>query len=160
MNGLDDIVATYGASLTRIAASYEADAALREDLFQEILLAVHRALPRLRKTERIAPYVFRIAHNRGVSHVVSRTTAKRRAIVSEPSGEAATPEEGLIQSERQARLLGAVRKLPLPYRQVITLVLEDLSHAEIADALQISPSNVGVRVNRAKKMLKEMLDER
>ena len=39
------IVETHGAMLQRIAAAYEANPALREDLSQEILLAVWRALP-------------------------------------------------------------------------------------------------------------------
>jgi RNA polymerase sigma-70 factor (ECF subfamily) len=39
------------------------------------------------------------------------------------------------------------------------LLLEELSYAEIAEALGISLSNVGVRVNRAKALLKAMLDD-
>ena len=44
-------------------------------------------------------------------------------------------------------------------RQVMTLLLEDLSYAEIAEALGLSLSNVGVRVNRAKAQLRTMLDD-
>ena len=60
----------------------------------------------------------------------------------------------------EAEEANAIRKLALPYRQVITLVLEDLSYPEIAEALGISTVNVGVRVNRAKQQLKVLLDER
>lgn len=52
----------------------------------------------------------------------------------------------------------AVRRLALPYRQVMTLILEDLSYEEIAEALGISIGNVGARVNRAKQQLKALLD--
>ena len=52
----------------------------------------------------------------------------------------------MIATERSHALLDAVRRLTLPYRQVITLVLEDLTYAEIADVLGISVVNVGVRV--------------
>jgi len=41
---------------------------------------------------------------------------------------------------------------------VITLLLEDMSYLEIAESLGISVGNVGVRVNRAKARLKELLD--
>ena len=64
----------------------------------------------------------------------------------------------LIQAERGERLLAAIRRLALPYRQVMTLLLEDLSYEDIAEALSISVVNVGVRVNRAKKQLRELLD--
>ena len=62
-----------------------------------------------------------------------------------------------IDAERGERLLEAIRQLTLPYRQVMTLILEDLSYEEIAETLGITIDNVGVRVNRAKKQLKERL---
>ena len=64
-----------------------------------------------------------------------------------------------MADERSNRVTAAVRRLPLPYRQVMTLLLEELSYGEIAEALDISLSNVGVRVNRAKAQLKAMLDD-
>lgn len=123
---------------------------------QDILLAIHKALPNLRDTDRLAPFVFRVAHNRGVSHVV-RQMAARRSSPPEEDVEAPTVEDRLIEDERSARLMRAIRQLPLAYREVILLVLEDLSHAEIAETLQITPTNVAVRVNRAKARLKELL---
>lgn len=155
---LETVFERFGASLARIAASYEADRSLREDLVQEMLLAIHRALPQLRDPERLAPFVYRIAHNRGVSHVV-RESARRRVVEHGPA-EALDPETALLASERSRRVTGAVRGLPLPYRQVMTLVLEEVPHAEIAEALGLSVTNVAVRVNRAKALLREFLDER
>lgn len=160
MRALERIIADYGSGIARVAASYEADPMLREDLTQEILLAVHRALPNLRQDESLAPFVFRIAHNRGVTHV-ARQVGSRRADQSEglETVPPETPEERLLAGERVSRVTAAVRRLPLPYRQVMTLLLEELSYAEIAEALDISLSNVGVRVNRAKAQLKAMLDD-
>ncbi len=51
-----------------------------------------------------------------------------------------------------------MRRLELPYRQVIALLMEDLTYAEIAEALGIGVSNVGVRINRAKALLRSLLD--
>jgi len=39
-------------------------------------------------------------------------------------------------------------------------MLEDLSHAEVAEILGISESNVAVRLNRARKALKQALGDR
>jgi RNA polymerase sigma factor (sigma-70 family) len=66
-------------------------------------------------------------------------------------------EQSVIQAERSERLLEAIRQLALPYRQVMTLILEDMSYEEIAETLGITVDNVGVRVNRAKKQLRERL---
>lgn len=159
MAEIERIISDYGSGLARVAASYEADPALQEDLLQEILLAIHRALPSLEKQASLAPFVFRIAHNRSVTHVMKRAGERRRSGLHEPEPEAETPEQWMIAGERSRRVGDAIRRLPLPYRQVMTLLLEELSYAEIAEALGLSLSNVGVRVNRAKAQLKAMLDD-
>jgi RNA polymerase sigma-70 factor (ECF subfamily) len=156
---LERIIGDYGHGLARVAAAYEADPALQEDLLQEILLAIHRALPSLERTSSLAPFVFRIAHNRASTHVTRQVAAKRGPQASDTGNEQWTPEQLLLAGERSRRLAAAIRRLPLPYRQVMTLLLEELSYAEIAEALGLSVSNVGVRVNRAKAQLKAILDD-
>jgi RNA polymerase sigma-70 factor, ECF subfamily len=66
----------------------------------------------------------------------------------------------VAMTRQRDRLRSAVQRLPLAYRQVVMLMLEDLSHAEIADVLGITESNVAVRLNRARKALKEVMEER
>jgi RNA polymerase sigma factor (sigma-70 family) len=63
-----------------------------------------------------------------------------------------------LSSEQQGqRLLDAIRRLPVTYAQVVTLTLEEMSYAEIADVLGISESNVGARLTRARDMLRRSL---
>lgn len=158
MAGLKDLIAAHGAGIARIAATYERDPALREDLVQEIWLAIHQALPRLADPAKLKPFLFRIAHNRAVSHVIARTREPRTEEVPETIAvDAPSAEHGVATRQENARLMEAVRRLPLPYRQVTALMLEDLTYEEIADTLGITVTNVGVRVNRAKAQLKAML---
>jgi RNA polymerase sigma-70 factor (ECF subfamily) len=155
----DHVVETYGPAVVRIAASYERDAGLREELAQDMLLAILLALPRLREPQKLRAYIFRIAHNRAMRHIIARVRAP--VPLAEPgdvADSAPNPEQALLAEARGAALLEAVRQLPLPYRQVITLLLEDLSYAEIADVLGLSQGNVGVRINRAKHQLRKALD--
>lgn len=166
MTDANHIIEQYGAALSRVAASYEADPQWREDLLQEILFAIHRALPSLNEPERLRAFIFRIAHNRGVSHVVRQARLNERETEFDDSAEVAAsklgtpgPEQAASAQDRSTQLMMAIRRLKLPYRQVITLVLEDLSYEEIADALGISVSNVGVRINRARNQLKESLSD-
>jgi RNA polymerase sigma-70 factor (ECF subfamily) len=118
-----------------------------------------RALPSLEDRGKLKAFACRIAHNRCVDHVVRHAAGARPVELSHelPSGET-TPEEKLLAGERSERVVEAVRALELPYRQVMTLILEDMSYAEIAETLGISLANVGVRVSRAKSKLKAMLD--
>ena len=159
MADFDRIIAEMGPALARVAAAYERDPALREDLLQDMLIAISRSLPRLRDEARVRPFVFRIAHNKGVDHVARHAGEPGTEEVPEdlprPDG---SPEDQLIAAQRSQRLWAAVRRLELPYRQVIALVMEDLTYAEIAEALGISASNVGVRINRAKTLLRSLLD--
>lgn len=158
MAGLKELIAAHGAGIARLAATYERDPALREELVQEIWLAIHQALPRLADPAKLKPFLFRIAHNRAVSHVIARTREPRTEEVPETiAADTPSAEHGVATRQENARLMEAVRRLPLPYRQVIALVLEDLTYEEIADTLGITVTNVGVRVNRAKVQLKAML---
>ncbi len=159
MHDLREIIDAYGPALSRLCASYEADASLQQDLLQEVLLAIHRALPSLRDPARLRPFIFRIAHNRAVTHIVQQRSARLAGEGADRDESAASPEYAFIARDRVRDVRAAVRRLPLGYRQVVTLLLEDMSYAEIAETLGLSISNVGVRVNRAKARLKELLND-
>ena len=59
---------------------------------------------------------------------------------------------------RHSRLHEAVRSLPLNHREVILLLLEELSHAEIAEVLGITENNVAVRLTRARAALRTAME--
>jgi RNA polymerase sigma factor (sigma-70 family) len=156
--GIDEVIRQYGPALARLAASYERDRALREELLQEIFMALVSALPRLQDPAKLKTFVFRVAHNRAVRHIQYRVREPRGGIeADEVAADAPSHEQAMIARERSEKLLEAVRDLSLPYRQVITLLLEDFTYPEIAESLGISEANVGIRINRAKQQLKEAL---
>jgi len=70
------------------------------------------------------------------------------------------PELGLAQEQSAARLRQAIHRLPVVYRQVVTLTLEGLGYGEISEVLGISESNVGARLSRARQMLRQSLENR
>jgi RNA polymerase sigma-70 factor (ECF subfamily) len=57
------------------------------------------------------------------------------------------------------RLYAAIRQLPKGEAALVLLYLDDLSYREIAEVLGISESNVGVKLNRARKVLGELMKE-
>jgi RNA polymerase sigma factor (sigma-70 family) len=61
----------------------------------------------------------------------------------------------LAREQQVERLKRAIHQLPVVYRQVITLSLEGLGYGEIAEVLGISESNVGARLTRARRILRE-----
>lgn len=154
-----EVLKEFAPALARIAASYERDPALRDELLQEILMAVVSSLPRLKQAGKLRPFLFRIAHNRCLTHVTQRMRERaNQEPLNDHAVDTASHEHSLIERERSHRLLEAIRQLALPYRQVMTLILEDMTYDEIAETLAISVANVGIRVNRAKQQLKVLLN--
>jgi RNA polymerase sigma-70 factor (ECF subfamily) len=104
--------------------------------------------------------LFRIAHNRCITHL-----SKRRVSVSLDEAEidvedpSANAEAALAEEQERQRLLTAIRDLPTIHREVLVLALEGMGYREIADVVGISESNVGVRLNRARDRLKELLED-
>ena len=146
-------------SLRRLAASYERDAARQEDLIQDIWFAVWRALPQFRDQCSERTFVFRIAHNRAVSHVDHWQRRRTDTLADEApiAAPGPDPEHALSQQQRHERLRAAVQTLPLSMRQVVVLVLEGLTHAEVAEILGITENNVAVRLTRARAELSRLL---
>jgi RNA polymerase sigma-70 factor (ECF subfamily) len=69
-------------------------------------------------------------------------------------------ERTVINKELGKVLEKSLQQLPLPYRSVFVLrEIEDFSVAETAELLQITPTNVKVRLNRAKAMLQKELEQ-
>ena len=147
----------HGASLARLASSYELNAHAREDLLQEIRLAIWVALPRFRGESSLRTFLFRIAHNRAITHVCRSKKDMPAEDAEQTADKRKGPEAEAIHAVNRSNLMEAIRQLPLPFRQIITLSLEDLSHAEIASVLGISENNVAVRMNRARKLLRERM---
>jgi RNA polymerase sigma-70 factor, ECF subfamily len=155
---LNALLGVHGSALARLAASYVNAPADRDDLLQDIVVAIWRALPRFRGECSERTFIFRIAHNRAIAYIT-----RRQLPVQDTEGELdvedrrPNPEEALSADQQGRRLLDAIQRLPVNHRQVVTLILEGLSYGEIADVLGISESNVGARLTRARQMLRARL---
>ncbi len=144
--------------LWRAACGYELNPAVREELLQEVLLAIWESLPRLRDADRLLPFVLRIAHNLGASHVRAETRMPSPVPFDDTLHDVADTATA-DASARTQWLFEALATLPLKLRQVLMLQLEGFDYLEIADMLGISAENVGVRLHRARERLKSLSEE-
>jgi len=160
----DRILRDHGPALSRLAYGYEKIAAAREELMQEIALAIWQALPRFRGECSERTFVFRIAHNRGITHAVRRRPAHEPlddlTDAETPHDTAPQPDEHTALVKRRDSLRTAIRTLAPLHREIVMLALEDLTTAEIAEVLGITENNAGVRLHRARTALKKALEER
>jgi RNA polymerase sigma factor (sigma-70 family) len=158
---ISDVLRAHEPALRRLAASYERDPALREDLVQEMLFALFRALPTWRRECSERTFVYRVANNRALSHLAQRRAPlddlERAASVPDP---APLPEEVAAASQQHEALMAALRRVPVGQRQLLSLALEGLTPREIAEVLGITENNVAVRLTRARAALRELLAPR
>jgi RNA polymerase sigma-70 factor (ECF subfamily) len=99
-------------------------------------------------------WVFRVAHNTGVTHVVRERRRRKQLIGLEEVEEIPAPPS--IDNDRQQRLnllLAMIRQLKPIDRQVILSYLEDMDAASIAEVTGLSPNHVATKIHRIKKIL-------
>jgi RNA polymerase sigma-70 factor (ECF subfamily) len=148
---------THGAMIERLARGYEADPELRRDLVQEIHAALWRSFAIFEEQCSEKSWVHRIAHNVGVTHMMTGRRSRRSALVGLediaelPDGD--DPEDTTGQRSLSDRLLAAIHRLKPADRQVMLLYLEDLTAAEIGEVTGLSASAVAVRIHRLKALL-------
>ncbi|MDR6991597.1 RNA polymerase sigma factor [Luteimonas sp. 3794] len=143
--------------LWRAVCGYELNPALRDELMQDVLLAVWQALPKLRAHDRLLPFALRVAHNLGASHV--RSAIRTPAPLPLDPDTHDVPDPNSVADAERARsewLFEALTTLPLTLRQPLMLQLEGFDYGEIAELLGISMENVGVRLHRARHQLKTL----
>jgi RNA polymerase sigma-70 factor (ECF subfamily) len=150
----------HGPALNRLAAGYEWDPVERQDLLQEIALAIWRALPAFRGDSSERTFVFRIAHNRGLTHRWQRRRhATDLAAADQIPDHQSGPEAALAAQDRQERLAAAIRRLPDAQRAAVLLLLEGLSQREVGEVLGVDENAVAARLSRARKHLRVLLGE-
>lgn len=147
----------HGAALGRVVASY-ARPADQDDLAQEVSLGIWKALPAFRGDCSERTFVFRIAHNRGISYLARKRL--RGEELPELVDGAPGPEAQAERRQQSESLFRALRTLPVPFRQALTLALEGMSNAEVGACLGITAETAAVRLSRARAALRAQLEER
>jgi RNA polymerase sigma-70 factor (ECF subfamily) len=153
----------YSGVLYRIAQAYTRSAEDRDDLVQEILLQLWRSLPRFAGKSSPSTWIYRVALNTALAWNRSDTRRRWRLspLIEADNIPSADPDSGaaLHSAEVVRRLYDAIHSLSKVDAALVLLYLDDLSYREIAEVLGISEGNVGVKLNRARKQLAELMKE-
>jgi RNA polymerase sigma factor (sigma-70 family) len=143
-----ELMAEFERPMRRLCAAYASRAEDRDDLFQEIFLAVWRALPAFRGDASARTWLYRIAHNVALTW---RARRRRRDVQESPLSEDTAP--GAEIDVRRIELKRAVARMPPADRTLILLWLEGLSATEIEDVTGIKAATVAVRLSRIRRAL-------
>lgn len=151
--------------LYRMVRAILRDEGEAEDVMQEAYVAAYQHLTEFEGRASFRTWLGRIA-----IHAACKRLRFRRRFESwqeggdadcspaGSAGRAADPEQEAARTELRRRLEAAVDRLPAGYRTVVMMRdVEEMSTAEVASFLQLSPANVKVRLHRARALLRREL---
>lgn len=153
------------ASVYRYVRFRVANREVAEDLTSDVFMKALRSLTRYDAT-RSAPrtWLVRIARNAVTDHL--RALRRRGSLhvsldrVPDLVSAAPSQEERMLREERIQALLNGAQLLREADQEILSLRYgAGMGNAEIADALEISSNAVAVRLHRALKRLKSVLDD-
>ena len=144
--------------LYRMAYAWTHSPHLADDLVQQTMLKALNNQRQLKNLAAAEAWLFRILsnclkdHHRAKREVVSSDEIELR---DERTPDREANERQLVETVRHA-----VQSLPLPQRQVVTLVdLEGFTYASVADILEVPVGTVLSRLCRGRRALRELLTE-
>lgn len=157
---LDELFRRHYANLCRVALRFVNNEQEAEDIVQELFVSIWEK----RKTQRddlesVGPYLRRATRNRSLNYL--RDQKRIPVDDGEVPLTIATPDQAdhaLEQDELRDQIHSAIDALPERCRLVFVMSkLEDMSHKEIAGALDISPKTVENQMTRAYRYLRKWL---
>ena len=128
-----------------------------DDVVQETLLTVHRALHTYDPSRPFGPWFYAIASTRLIDAVRRERRITRRELPRDPGFDVAEPSEGDQDIDVQA-IRAAVRSLPERQRDVIEgLKFRDESVRDVANRTNMTMSAVKVTAHRGYQALRKIL---
>lgn len=153
-------LAKHAAILHHVANGF-AEGADRQDLLQELLLALWQSVPAFRGGAQPSTFVYRVAHNAALTWRRTEKNYRQRVDRFEALEMPLTAPAAGEPRAREAleHVYAAIRRLPPLDRSLILLHLDGVSYAEIAALHGLTETNVGARLTRLKQRLTTALEE-
>ena len=159
------LVRQYETGVFRLALSICNDVAEAYEITQETFIAVLRSLQRYQETKSFKAWLYTITINTARSHLRKRRLAEKlrttlTAVFHVEVQKSSTPEEAVIQNEKEAALWKALNSLDERHRMVTVLrYFHELSTTEISEILSIHEGTVHSRLHNARERLKKALEQ-
>ena len=166
------LVQKYRRPLVSFMYRMARNAAVAEDLAQEVFLRVYRSRESYEASAKFTTWLYRIATNLAVNHARDSRHERPEIMVSldepdEATGMTMDLADGEMTAEqamvRRERLMGIRRKIEaLPERQRLAVVMhkyQQMDYRQIAEVLELSESATKSLLFRAYETLREQLKE-
>jgi RNA polymerase sigma-70 factor (ECF subfamily) len=147
--------------ISRVCRIYADSAEDFQDYFQEVVIQLWRSYRTFRGDSKASTWVYRVALNVCLSQLkLKKRRPDSSTLDMAPLHKLAQQSYDRTEEEQISQMYAAIRQLRDVDRALILLYLENKTYEEIAEVLGISISNVGVRINRVKKKLNELIHGR
>lgn len=148
------IVSQYQPMLYKIVRLYRDNVEDREDLFQEIVFQLWKSYPNFRGEAQIKTWMYRIALNTALASFRKRSTKINYLSQLPDLAEEIISDEQVLREER---LFAVLNLLEDGEKALIALYFDELSYQQMAEILGINENYVGVKLNRIKTKIKNLL---
>ena len=152
------------ADVFRLALSIVGDQAEASEITQETFLSALHSFRSYQEKNSLKAWLYTIALNHSRNHLRKQKLRERlRAAVTmifqlEQQPNHASPEEAIVQNEKEAALWSELNKLDERHRTVIVLrYFHGMSVAEISEILAINEGTIHSRLHTARERLKGAL---
>ncbi|MCE9643936.1 RNA polymerase sigma factor [Candidatus Parcubacteria bacterium] len=130
-----------------------------QDIVQDVFVSVYQNIQSYDSTQRFNPWIYRVAHNAFVNALRKNERSPLLVdfdtFIPHPAYEDPTESER-EQEEMRGLIDRGLEKLSPKYREVLVLhYFEDMAYKDIAEILEVPTGTVGIRLKRAKEMLKK-----
>lgn len=156
-----EIYTGYKERIHRICYGYIYERDQREDLFQEIMINIWNSLESFRGDSKIGTWVYKVAVNTALLYNrKNKFYSKLNFSVPETIAADSETDDYRLREAKLQMLAECISELEKGDRIIISLILEELSYEQVSEITGITVNNVGVKVNRIKKKLFNMLKEK
>jgi len=159
MISFEEVAGEYSEALFAYLTRMTGNRADADDLLQETLMRIARALPGFEQRASIKTWVYRIATNVAIDALRKRGRSLETELEELEVADDLDEEDQLVVVEMNACVRGVIDSLPPTYRAPLVLfALEGRSVAEVAEVCEISVGTAKVRLHRAKARLRQALE--
>jgi len=152
------IVSRYEDKLTRYVRSIVGKSHDIDDIVQTVFIKAYTNIRSFDSTLKFSSWIYRIAHNESVNHVKSSVISKLQVFGEWfDFGKPDDTEQELDREIMKKQLDSCLQTLDMKYREPLLLYYyEDKSYEEISDILRLPVRAVGVRIYRAKEIIRRL----
>ncbi|MDT0201083.1 SigE family RNA polymerase sigma factor [Nocardioides sp. AE5] len=159
---VEELYAAHWRSLVRLSVLLVRDLGTAEEVVQDAFVAMHGRWNKLREPDKALAYLRQAVVNRSRSVLRHRKVVDRHVQQEADQAPLTAPgaDAGVLAAERRTAVLEALAALPRRQREVLVLRhYLDLTEAQIAATLGISPGSVKSHASRGTQALRKQLGE-